>query len=184
MLERGKFLGSVRNLTAAAAIIPFSFSSGQVYHEQTGSGYTRVEAASQNQQENDSFLGQFDKYLETDYGKAIAGSLFVFAIANSIYRYKKGLEQDSDRKRLESRSSSALLILLSLDFLAQTQTNVDPKITCAVLNAFTVLNSAYAIESTLEQDRDFWGKRFPSFVASASLIALSSLISLDTFDKS
>lgn len=183
MLERGRFLGTVRNLTAAAAIIPFSVSSGQVYHEQTGSGYTRVEAASQSQQENDSFLGQFDKYLETDYGKAIASSLFLFSVANSAYRLQKSWEQDSKRKFTEAVASSAFLVALSLNFLAQTETQVDPRITCAIIDGFTIINSAYSVESTLEADRH-WNKRFSSFTAVASLIALSSLISLDTLDKS
>ena len=182
MLERGKFLGAVRNLTAAAVIIPFSVSSGQVYSEQVESDFARVEVVDQKPNENDSFLGQFDKYLETDYGKAIAVSLFLFSVANSSYRLQKSWEQDSKRKRTEAVLSSAFLISLSLNFLAQTETQVDPKITSVIIDAFTILNSAYLVESTLEADRHL-SKRLSAFATAASLIALSSLISLNTLDK-
>lgn len=181
MLERGKFLGTVRNLTTAVALIPFSVSAGHAYQEQVKTSET--ETITQQEMSDRSFLDQFDQYLETDYGKSIAASLFIFSAASAFYRLQKSWEQDSDRKFGEAVSSSAFFISLGLNFLAQTQTDLDPKITASMINAFSLTNSIYMIESTIETDRK-WRKRIPSFVTAASLLALSSIVSIDTIKNS
>jgi len=183
-MERGKFLGALRNLTAAAAVIPFSVSPSHVSWEQMNifSG-TEVTEQQLRQSENNSFLDRLDQYLETDYGKAIAVSLFVFSAASAFYRIQKSWEQDSNRKFGEAVSSSVFFLLTSLNLLAQTQTDLDPKITASMLNAFSLTNSIYIIESTIESDRKL-RKRLPAFLTAASLLALSSIISADTVKNS
>lgn len=181
MHERKKFLEPIKNLTAAAVLIPFSVSPGLVYHEQIDDSFQGQTVTWQT--ENKSFLGQFDQYLETDYGKAIAASIFIFSLANAFYRIQKSWEQDSNRKFGEAVLSSAFFVLLGINFLAQTQDSVDPKITASMINAFSIVNSIYIMESTIESDRK-WRKRIPSFITAASLIALSSIISVDTVKNS
>lgn len=179
-MERGKFLGAVRNLTVAAAIVPFVATSA--YGQEQVDISPTVERK-EERLENNSFLDQFDQYLKTDSGKAIAASLFILSVANAFYRLQKSWEQDSDRKFGEAVSSSLFFVLLSVNFLAQTREDIDSKITASMINAFSMINSIYMIESTIEADRK-WKKRIPAFVTAASLLALSSIVSIDTVKNS
>jgi hypothetical protein len=180
MKERSRIIGPLRNIAVASAIIPFSLT-GNSYDNKEGS--EPLSDQTNQQQVEESFLGQLDEYLETDYGKALAASLFTFSVASSIYRIQKSWEVDSERKLAENVLSSSFMIALSSSFLAQTEADMDPRITSGVIDAFTLFNSVYMLETVNETDRES-SKKLSALATIASLAALSSIITVDSFKNS
>lgn len=180
MKEKGRIIGSLRNLAMAGVIIPFAVS-GQVGEENL-QDRSNQESTEETRASN-SFLTQFDNYLETDYGKAIAYSLLAFSVFSSFYRLQKSREMDSSRKFSESVLSSAFMIAIASSFVAQTEIDIDPRLTSILIDGFTLSNSVYTLESVYEADRKL-AKKISALSGILAVAALSTIVSLDSFKNS
>ena len=111
MTERLSFLKPIRNITVAAVIS--LTPAGVSYAEGLQDGNierNRIEfQETPSNLADDSILEILDDLVETDYGKALAYSLFFYSTVRSLYNLSKGKELDTARKYKENLIASASL---------------------------------------------------------------------------
>lgn len=190
MLEKENFsiLKTIRNGTAAVVLIPVA-SLSHIENTQANNlepGYQtenhlQLSETPEHLKNNGSFFEFIDDLVESDKGKAIASALVVAAIGSALYNHWQSQERDNKRKKYEMLASSGLFLTLSSLILAQSFTDIDPKIPASILQAYALTRSIYATEDSFQRDRKL-KKRISNLTASAGLLAASTTILVDSID--
>ena len=185
------FSGRLKNLAAvgilfpAASFISFDHSNNTMHSafnrvESTGHSLVLDSIPSVEASQDAGFFSQFDKYLETEYGKAVAGALLVMAVSN--FERTRRISREIDIGNMEKLAvfSGGVLIALSASLLAESFTDLDPKIAASLTEAFVVSQSVYSFLSIAQRHRAL-GVRVPSLIVCLALVAGSSALLSETF---
>lgn len=178
MLEKEKtpLISKIRSISAATILIP---AASIMPTKKQEISYQQNVTYSQETQEHNSIIEQIDETVETSTGKALASAFILLAASQAFYSVKNSFERDKKRKLAENTAAAAFLLSLAGTILAQSYTDTDPKLPASLLSAYTILQSAYNIENSLERDR-LPSKRAAAAVASLGLISLSSTLLFDS----
>ena len=176
MKERFSPFKTIRNTTAAVALIP----AGALFNVDN----SEVDTYAPTQQnrvkiQDTSLLDQLDEFIETDYGKALAASVFALSLASAAYNLQAKYEIDDKKKYTLSLATSTLFFAVSASILYQTEGDLDPKITGSLIEAYALAQAAYNSIDAKQRHKEF-RKRLPAYGSSAAMIAASTAILAET----
>lgn len=122
---------------------------------------------------------QFDSYLETSYGRALASAAVLGTLALLWSSRKINRETDTESQEKLAIFSSIVAVSFASVLLAESFTDIDSQVPASLFETFVVTQSALSLWRVLQRHREL-GKRLPATLMSLSLVAMSTVALAET----